>query len=110
MRYPSRLLNFMTPCIKTQTPVWMTLAEFLNDVGLTEVPESMAKELDEPMRECEILEEIYALKNNKSPGPDGFINEFYKTLKEKVSTLLLNTYHYALQSGTMLKSQIGGSR
>lgn len=77
------------------------LAEFLNDVRLTELLESMAKELDEPIRESEILEGISALKNNKSPGLDGVINEFYKKLKEKVSTLLLNAYHCALQSGTM---------
>lgn len=80
------------------------LTEYLNDVGLNELPESMAKELDEPIRESEILDWISALKNNKSPGPDGFINEFYKTLKEKVSTLLLSAYHYALQSGTIAPS------
>uniref|UniRef100_A0A3P8SZA0 Reverse transcriptase domain-containing protein n=1 Tax=Amphiprion percula TaxID=161767 RepID=A0A3P8SZA0_AMPPE len=80
------------------------LAKFLNDIELQELSESMAKELDEPIRESEIQQVISTLKNNKSPGPDGYINEFYKTFKETISPLLLKAYHYALQSGTMAPS------
>jgi len=43
-------------------------------------------------------------KNGKSPGPDGYINEFYKTFKNIVAPLLLTAYHYALQSGTLAPS------
>lgn len=64
----------------------------------------MAKELDEPIRESEVQQVISILKNNKSPGPDGYINKFYKTFKETIPSLLLKAYHYALQSGTMAPS------
>lgn len=80
------------------------LAQFLKDIALKELPEPMAKDLDEPITESEIQQVISTLKNNKSPGPDGFINEFYKTFKETISPLLLKAYHHALQSGTMAPS------
>ncbi len=61
----------------------------------------MAEELDEPIKELEIRQIISTLKNNKSPGPDGYINEFYKVFTDMLSPLLLHAYHHALQSGTM---------
>lgn len=80
------------------------MARFLKGIKLKELSESMAKELDEPIKESEIQQVISTLKNNKSPDPEGYINEFYKTFKETVSPLLLKAYHYALQSGTMALS------
>ncbi len=64
----------------------------------------MIKELDEPIKEREIQKIILKLKSNKSPGPDGFVNEFYKTFKDVISPLLLKAYHHALESGTMAPS------
>lgn len=80
------------------------IQEFLNHIKLTELSEASAKELDEPIEEWEIKQVISTLKNNKSPGPDGYVNEFYKTFKDLLSPLLLNAYHYALQSKTMAPS------
>lgn len=80
------------------------MASFLKNIKLTELTESMAKDLDEPIEESEIIDTISTLKNNKSPGPDGYINEFYKIFKDLVSPLLLRAYHYALQSGTLAPS------
>lgn len=47
----------------------------------------MAKRLDEPIGIQEIKQVIAHLKSNKSPGPDGFINEFYKIFADKISPL-----------------------
>lgn len=80
------------------------LAQFLKDIKVQELSQSMGKQLDEPIRKSEIEQVISNLKNNKSPGPDGYINEFYKTFKEMISPLLLQFYHHALQTGTMAPS------
>lgn len=80
------------------------MSQFLKDIKLKELPESMARELDEPVKELEIRQIISTLKNNKSPGPDGYINKFYKAFTDMLSPLLLHTYHHALQSGTMAPS------
>ncbi|KAF7651546.1 hypothetical protein LDENG_00109210 [Lucifuga dentata] len=50
------------------------------------------------------METITRLKNNKSPGPDGYVNEFYKQLKEIISPLLLKAYHSSLESGVVAPS------
>ena len=80
------------------------LEHFLEKIKLPELLEYTSEKLDRPITEEEILQVISTLKNNKSPGPDGFINEFYKTFKETVSPLLLRAYHHALESGEMAPS------
>lgn len=80
------------------------MSQFLNDIKLKELPESMARELDEPVKELKIRQIISTLKNNKSPGPGGYINEFYKVFTDMLSPLLLHAYHHALQSGSMAPS------
>lgn len=47
---------------------------------------------------------ISSLKNNKSPGPDGYFNEFYKTFKDLLAPLLLKAYHHALECKAMAPS------
>lgn len=47
---------------------------------------------------------ISNLKDNKSPSPDGYINEFYKTFKEIISPLLLEAYHHVLLYSDMAPS------
>lgn len=62
--------NFINP-YKKNADTWdddEELAQFLKD---------MTQELDEPIKEWEIQQAISTLKNNKSPGLDGYINEFY---------------------------------
>lgn len=71
---------------------------------MTELTESAAKGLDDPIADLEIKQVIATLKNNKSPGPDGFINEFYKTFVDILSPLLLKAYYYALKTKIMAPS------
>lgn len=77
---------------------------FLRNIKWSKLSESTAKKLDEPIKECEIKQVVSTLTNNKSPGPDGYINEFDKTFKDILSPLLLKAYHHALQTKTMAPS------
>uniref|UniRef100_A0A3Q3G6H4 Reverse transcriptase domain-containing protein n=1 Tax=Kryptolebias marmoratus TaxID=37003 RepID=A0A3Q3G6H4_KRYMA len=52
----------------------------------------------------EFKQVIKSLKNNKSPGPDGYTNDFYKTFIDLLAPLLLKAYHHALKSKTMALS------
>ena len=80
------------------------LEQFLESIKLTELSGHSSKVLDRPITAEEVLEVISTLKNNKSPGPDGYINEFYKKFKDTLSPLLLNAYHHALECGIMAPS------
>ena len=51
---------------------------------------------------------VYKSKNNKSPGPDGFSNEFYKFFWPQIQILLLQLMNYYRDKGELNKQQIGG--
>ena len=51
---------------------------------------------------------VFKSKNNKSPGPDGYSNEFYKTFWDQIKILLLKLMNYYRKNGFLNKSQLSG--
>lgn len=57
-------------------------------INLPILSREKASEMTRPVSIQEILDTIKTLKNNKSPGTDGFPGEFYKSFREEITPVL----------------------
>ena len=60
--------------------------------------------MNKPITSTEIETVIKKLPKNKSPGPDGFIAEFYQTFREELTPLLLKLLQKLAEERTLLSS------
>ena len=63
---------------------------------------------DAPLSMEDILKAVISIKNNKSPGSDGFTVEFYKRFRDDIKEILLHQYKYALNFGKLSIDQRRG--
>ena len=69
---------------------WMD--RFLAKFNLPRLNQEEIETVDNPITSTEIEAVIRNLPKNKSPGPDGFTGEFYKTFREEVMPSLLKLF------------------
>ena len=66
--------------------------KFLEKYNFPKLNQEEIENLNRPITNMEIKTVIKNLPTNKSPGPDGFTGEFYKTSWEELMPILLNSY------------------
>lgn len=69
---------------------------FLDSLDIPTIEPDSIAELDKPLELEEINAAIMAMQSGKSPGPDGFVAEFFKKFKNKLSPILLDMYRDSL--------------
>ncbi len=78
--------------------------EILHDLHAQEMKQQSVHELDEEITDKELYLLIKKLKNGKSPGPDGIINEVIKTGKHHLGPLLKKIFNLILSVGYFPRS------
>lgn len=70
---------------------------FFKTLRLDKPTPDEASMLVDPITEKEVKETIAKLKNNKSPGVDGFAGEYYKVFATDLTPVLCKLYNYVLK-------------
>ena len=82
------------------------LVEFSRNFNKLNENEKMA--LDREISEEELRKQIFNSPSNKSPGPDGYTNEFYKALWNKLKVLLLSLMNHFFKEKSISPNHLMG--
>ena len=78
--------------------------KFLEKYNLPRLNQEEIENINRPITSTEIETVIKNLPGNKSPGPDGFTGEFYETLREELTPILLKLFQNTAEGGTVPNS------
>ena len=68
---------------------------------MPKLKQNQINHLNSPINPKEIKAVIKSLQTKKSPGPDGFIAEFYQTFKEDLIPIPFKVFHKIETEGTL---------
>ena len=74
---------------------------FLEKHNLLRLNQEEIENINRPITSTEIETVIKNLPTHKSPGPDGFIGEFYQTYREELTPILLKLFQKIAEGGTL---------
>ena len=77
------------------------LDRFLEKFNLPRLNQEEIEITNNPITSTEIEAVIKNLPKNKSPGPDGFMGEFYQTFREEVMPNLVKVFQKIAEEGTL---------
>lgn len=77
------------------------LNEYLNINNLPKLSDNESNQLEGYITLSELTKALSNMKNNKSPGTDGFSSEFFKVFWKKIGTFVLRSINYSYKIGEL---------
>lgn len=87
--------------VSSGIPSAAAIESFLDSIQLPSLSETQLVNLNVPFSESEITATIKSLPNGKSPGPDGFSNEYLKLYQPILVPHLCSTFNYVMTGGSI---------
>ena len=78
--------------------------KFLERYNLPRLNQEEIENMNRPITSTEIEIVIKELTKNRSPGPNGFTDEFYKTFREELTPILLKIFQNTAEGVTFPNS------
>ena len=75
--------------------------KFLEKYNFPKLNQKEIEDLNRPITSKEIETVIGNLPGNKSPGPDGFRDEFYQKFREELTPVLLKLFQKISEGGKL---------
>lgn len=77
------------------------LLSFFDKIDTPTLDQSVAEELERPITDSELAEAVKSLQSGKSPGPDGFPDDFYKIFWKQLAPHLLEMFTESFSLGIL---------
>ena len=75
--------------------------KFLERYNFPRLNQEELENINRPVTGDEIETVIKNVPTDKSPGPDGFTGEFYQTVREELTPILLKLFQNIAEGGTL---------
>lgn len=79
----------------------LCLILFFSSLNIPIIDEETTTDLESLFSKEEFITATRSIQNGKSPGPDGYLSEFFKKFATELVPILLSVYEESLISGSL---------
>ena len=101
----NEIFKFYSNLYKTKDTEEIDIDTLLNHTDIPKLTPELSKLLEGPLSESEVCLMLKSMKNNKSPGQDGFTVEFFRFFWQYLKMFMIRSLNFAYFTGELSQSQ-----